>query len=957
MKRLLLASLFVTVGGCSMFGDDKPDYGRTLGQLEPAVIPQTVNPVPRVELAEIEKSYRSALEVAIDPEIRHKILIRLADIEMARSENRQLSAEEQGEFFTGAVSMYQELLELNQARQGIGDTPTNERILYQLSKAYALDGKLEESHRVLGTLVSAHPDSDYSAEAEFRRAELAFSNGDYALSEQLYQQVMARGKDTPFYRNAVYMHGWSQFKRNSYRASIKSFTEVLDDVLVEGRPASEMSNTERNMAADTLRITAIVFSYLEGAETITEVYNNLGVRHYQHMIYMQLGDLYLEKRRYRDSADTYRHYVRHFPTTDQAPSFSVKAIDVYNSGDFPSEILPAKEEYVINYGINSEFWAQRSAEQRVPLLPYLQQYIEELSSYYHSRGQALVVAMDEYKRLKASGKKPEKGKLVKPDDALPAYLKAADFYNQFVRTFPEDDKTPEMAFLMGEAYFEAEYYAEAADAYESVAYQFLDPKRGPEAGFAAIITLSKLIEQTEGDAQVAWATRKITSSVNFADYYPVHPQAAAVLTQASEDVFNSGDLDRAILLATRVVEWQPKADKNLRKTALLVLAHSQFDLQQYAEAEAAYREVLALQETDDPDRAAIIERIAASIFRSAELQIASGDKAGAIDRLLAIQSVAPDSDIAISAQYDASVYLMELKRWDEAERVLKTFEKRYPNNPLSKEIPAKLAFVYQESAQWGKAAVVLAAMASLGGDPEMRRQSRYLSAELYEKSGRTSDAIEQYRDYANNYPQPFGLATEARFKLVELYEQVGEGNKRKFWLKKLIDENQKAGDSRTPRSNYLAAMAASEFAEDDYRAFTRIKLKQPIKNSLKKKKAALDTALKSYKGVIDYGVAEFATLANYQIGEIYRQLSSDLMDSERPQGLDELALEQYEILIEEQAYPFEEKAIDIHAANVKRTQSGIYDDWVKQSFAALAKLLPARYGKKEEVLEASDALF
>lgn len=957
MKRLLLASLVVAASGCSMFSDDGPKYGRTLASLEAASVPDDLNPVPRVELGEIEKSYRSALEVALDPEIRHKILIRLADIEMARSENRQLTAEEQGEFFGGAITMYQELLELNKARQGVDDTPTNERILYQLSKAYALDGKLEESNQVLGALVSDHPESDYAAEAEFRRAELAFSEGDYALSEKLYAQVMARGKETPFYLNAVYMHGWSQFKRNSYRASIRSFTEVLDTVLVEGQPSEEMSNSQKNMAADTLRIVAIVFSYIDGAETITEVYNNLGLRHYQYMLYMQLGDLYLEKRRYRDSADTYRHYVKHFPTTNQAPDFSVKAIEVYNLGNFPSEILPAKEEYVQNYGINSEFWVQRSEEQRAPLKPYLRQYIEELSSYYHSRAQALVTADAEYKRLKARGEKPERGELVKPDDALPVYLKAADFYNQFVRTFPQDEKTPEMAFLMGEAYFEAGYYPEAADAYEAVAYDYLDKKRGGEAGYAAIITLSKLVEQTQEQTQAAWAKRKITSSVNFADYYPTHPQAVAVLTQASEDVFKSGDLDRAVILSSRVVAWQPEPNKNLRKTALLVLAHSQFDLNVYDAAETAYRQVLALQEANDPERTAIIERIAASIFRSSELQIAGGDKAGAIDRLLSIQAVAPDSDIAISAQYDASVYLMELKRWDEAENVLTTFKTRYPTNSLSRDIPAKLAFIYQESEQWDKAAAVLAKMASDESDPELRRQSRYLSAELYEKSGRPAKAIEQYRDYAHNYPQPFGLATEARYKLVTLYEQAGDSNKRRFWLKELIAENKKAGDSKTARSNYLAAMAASEFAQDDYLAFNRIKLNQPIKSSLKKKKAALDTALKSYKGVIDYGVAEFATLANYRIGEIYRQLSRDLMDSERPQGLDELALEQYEILIEEQAYPFEEKSIDIHAANVKRTRAGIYDDWVKESFAALAKLLPARYGKKEEALEVSDALF
>jgi hypothetical protein len=105
--------------------------------------------------------------------------------------------------------------------------------------------------------------------------------------------------------------------------------------------------------------------------------------------------------------------------------------------------------------------------------------------------------------------------------------------------------------------------------------------------------------------------------------------------------------------------------------------------------------------------------------------------------------------------------------------------------------------------------------------------------------------------------------------------------------------------------------------------------------------------------VLAYGVSEFTTQASFNIGEIYAQLSRDLLKSQRPNNLDELALEQYEILLEEQAYPFEEKAIDIHQANAQRSWKGTYDPWVQRSFAALAKLLPARFNKIETRLEVS----
>ena len=81
------------------------------------------------------------------------------------------------------------------------------------------------------------------------------------------------------------------------------------------------------------------------------------------------------------------------------------------------------------------------------------------------------------------------------------------------------------------------------------------------------------------------------------------------------------------------------------------------------------------------------------------------------------------------------------------------------------------------------------------------------------------------------------------------------------------------------------------------------------------------------------------------------------MDSERPGDLDADALEQYDILLEEQAYPFEEKAIELFKANTDRAADGVYDEWVQQSFEAMASLMPARYAKVERSEDVVTSLF
>ena len=75
------------------------------------------------------------------------------------------------------------------------------------------------------------------------------------------------------------------------------------------------------------------------------------------------------------------------------------------------------------------------------------------------------------------------------------------------------------------------------------------------------------------------------------------------------------------------------------------------------------------------------------------------------------------------------------------------------------------------------------------------------------------------------------------------------------------------------------------------------------------------------------------------------------MDSERPKNLNELELEQYNLVIEEQAFPFEEKSIKVHEKNMELLDRGIYNEWIENSLKKLAGLMPARYSKPEAASE------
>jgi hypothetical protein len=196
-------------------------------------------------------------------------------------------------------------------------------------------------------------------------------------------------------------------------------------------------------------------------------------------------------------------------------------------------------------------------------------------------------------------------------------------------------------------------------------------------------------------------------------------------------------------------------------------------------------------------------------------------------------------------------------------------------------------------------------------------------------------------------PAPLADAEEARWHLAEYADKGGDAARRDHWYHEIIATDAQAGAQRTERTHYLAARSQLALAQPARDAFRAVRLTAPLKKSLIVKRNALETAMDGYKRAAEYQVAEVTTAATYEMAELYRTLAKDVMSSERPKNLKGEELEEYNALLEEQVYPFEEQAIKAHELNTDRTKDGVYDESVRKSFQALAELKPARYGKTE----------
>jgi len=385
-------------------------------------------------------------------------------------------------------------------------------------------------------------------------------------------------------------------------------------------------------------------------------------------------------------------------------------------------------------------------------------------------------------------------------------------------------------------------------------------------------------------------------------------------------------------------------------------AHTAFERGEFDRAERGYAEVLALTPEKDGGRSELGERLAASVYKQGEQARAAGQTRDAVAHFERVATVAPQSPVRATAQYDAAAALIGLKDWDGAARTLEDFRQRYPKHALQAEVGNKLAVTYLEKQQWAQAAAEFERMAASNPDPQAARAALWQAAELYEKAGARASAAKAYAHYLAQNPQPLEPAVEARFRLARIAKADANPAREFALMQEIFQADQRGGAARTARTRYLGATAALALAEPVFEGYRKVALVEPLAKQLKLKKAKLEDVLKAYGVAADYGVADVTTAATFHIAALYQDFGRALIASQRPKKLSKDELEQYNVLLEEQAYPFEEKAIELHEVNARRAAEGIYDQWVQRSFAALRELRPVRYAKTERSEGVIDAI-
>jgi len=905
--------------------EDKP---ASLADIDVSTGQQTKNKVfikPKSE-DEIREAYTSYLNNAgEDDNTRLEALSRLAELEFSYSDKllqqqESLSAEEKDAFDDKRYNarLDKTITLLSTSLKDYPKSKNNDTLLYQIAKAYDQRGDHQESVDALTQLSEKYPKSPFYAEAQFRIAEDAFSYRDYSTAEFSYTEAIIAEDNEVFYEKSLFKRGWARFKQQYYTDAVDDFLKaVLEHDFDE---FEKLNKSEREQFDEYFRAVGLAFSYLGGAEPLQEYFKDQPDFIYTYHTYSMVAEIYLKQERFSDAVETHQQFIKFYPKSDNIPYSHLKIIEIWKNSGFTNKVYGAIENFYLQYNPSSKYWKNQNENSSInrAIRRSLKEYVVLMTGYYHNKYQKTAKNAD--------------------------YKSTDLWYKRYLKHYSAYAQKDNIYFLYAELLNQKKNYIEALKYYELAAYDnnLIIHKK---SAYATIIVSDKLLSKDIKNKD--YLKKHISYALKYSQKYPTDKQTHKIILHAAELAFKAVEYKTTIELADILI-GNSKSKNTVYISGLK--AESYFKLKEYAEAESLYGKLVKTPGINKKDKLKFTDKLALSIYKQGEVALNNKDTPQAINHYSRISQVAMGSAIAATGLYDAIALNMQHKQWKNAITDIKRFQSLYPRNNLQTDVSKKLSVAYLSSNQGIKAAAEFEKISSMGGNLAIKTAALWQAAELYEEKNKINDAIRSYEEYARKFKKPYPQYLESMNKLTELYDKKAASGKANKWRKNIIRADKNAlNNVKSDRTRYITSFANIGLARSEKARFDKIRLSLPLKKSLKKKKGAMQSAVKYYGNASKYKIYEAATEATYSIAIIYKSFSISLLESDRPTKLNAEELDQYEILLEDQAFPFEDKSIEFFEINLSRVKDGHYNQWIKKSHEQLIALFPTRYNRKPKM--------
>ncbi|HET8541818.1 MAG TPA: tetratricopeptide repeat protein [Anaeromyxobacter sp.] len=894
--------------------------------------------------------------------------------------------------------------------------PRLDEVLYFLAESLSKRNRNDpDALKAYRALIQKFPQSRYVPDAwmafgeyYFEKANASDRIGNLRKALEAYRKA-ASYQESSVYGYAIYKQGWVHYNLNEWTDALELFKAVIffGELPTSTVPADRKLALIKEARKDYVR----TYSHIGSAEAAPDEFKRVGGDKNWSDMLKTLGGIYYDEGKDRDAIVVHHRLIQEKPLSPEAPLYQSRIVT--SAGRMGRKDAAVQQAHVFvkmlrdieaQPGAKDEKGQKALADARREA----EQTLRILAVQYHN----------EWKKTR--------------DEPVAAF--AAAVYRDYLDLFPNEPTAYEMRFFHAELRYALADFEGAGEEYEHVARLDIaavkaKPPRKPgkffkdaleNAVFAWDLVVKKVDEQdklrqpADPRKRLSFAPQRqrlVDACKRYLEFQPKGDKWVEVAYKVANLYYRHNDFAEATDLFTRIALDHPAHELAAYSTNLVLDAYNLLgdwrNVNGWAKRFYANAELLKAHPALKDDLAKVIEQ---SAFKVIEEKERARDHEGAAEEYLAFVREWPQSRLAPTALFNASVDYVKVHRLDKAVEVRAQLLQRFPADPLApkvlydnaeaqeamaefarsadlyeryfeewrralgKKVRPKDAGGYEEKKandaivnvavfraglrEWVKAEA--ASRAYLETWPNGSDASRlFLSlADLYAKQGQTAKELRQLEDYQRRYAKDPDEWLAIQHRIAQLLDRHGRSPLARKAYSDAVDYWKRRRASVTERGLPVVAQGMYEELEPAFAEYDRITLNvapKHLKGQLQVKGKKLKALEESYGQVVKLKQAEPAVCALYRIGLAYRRFAQTLFDTPIPRELrrDPELVQEYKAQLAQVAEPLDQKAFEGLGLAVNASRDyGVQNDCSRQALALLAKHKPEEWGPSPEVLPA-----
>lgn len=429
-----------------------------------------------------------------------------------------------------------------------------------------------------------------------------------------------------------------------------------------------------------------------------------------------------------------------------------------------------------------------------------------------------------------------------------------------IGNFPNDPRTEEALFWLGEGYYRSDMLRNAIDKYESLLSKFPNSKFREDALYGLGWSYFRLKNFKKSSEVFAQLTKE----------FPNTKYAAEVWLRQGDGYFVLKDFRNAITSYRKVMEIVPKSDE--AQYANYQICHSLYKL---GNLNDAYNEVLEFIKRYPNSQYA-----PNALYLNGWIRFQQKNYPEAINSFNFLIDAYPNSLLVPRAKYAIADALYNMNKFDEAAQKYKEIIDNYPTSPLVADALRSLQYCYIAMGKEQEAMQIAEDYIGKNPDSPFAAEFTLKKGELFYTGKNFKNAIAEYQNFIQKFPES-ERKPEALFWMAKSYENLGDNENAISIFKEIVQkypESDYAPESLLELGLIFKSIANIQSADS---IFSELQSKYPDdpataqagfeQANLKFTLGDTATALSIWQKIADrFQGTEFGDQSLYKIGMYYR---------------------------------------------------------------------------------------